>query len=83
MESERDCAKVEAARSSRARSTRNIDDLQLPIADLQSCGIVGRGEGNDRCRRLKIGNRQLEIGNESGALSTGVAQQAGGASLRN
>ena len=33
MEPERDCAKVEVARSSRARSTNDIDDFQLPIAN--------------------------------------------------
>ena len=71
MESERDCAKVEVARSSRARSTKS-----MPIANWRSSiGLYGMGPGN----HLQIGNPQLEIGNDF----AGVAQSGGGTSLRN
>ena len=57
MELERDCAKVEAARSNRARSTKDISDFLLPIEVMSVCGEAIEQE------TTTVINRQLAIEN--------------------
>jgi hypothetical protein len=66
MESERDCAKVEAARLNRARSASRY--FRFPIADcqLRGHGVAQLGRGAETIDAAGPGNWQSAIGNRKG-----------------